>query len=160
MALIPELVSSAAIREPIYCVALAYDDEGNDALPPTIGIGLESERQLWKVEHGKNAKEFVWNPAEFFHYEKSHTHFSDDALDEACDYLNGKWAEAGSVAPAAKLLMETAVTLNQTNWPASIQRTQDFVVYAITFEGNGLHKSLKASLTPEKFAKLKSEGLF
>ena len=159
VALIPELLSAAAIPEPIYCVALAYDDEGNDALPPTIGIGLESERQRWKVEHGKNAKDFVWNPAEFFHYEKSHTQFSDEALEEACDYLNGKWAEAGSVAPAAKLLMETAVTLNQTNWPSSVQRTHDFVVYAVGFEGSGLQKSLKAGLTSEQLAMLKSEGL-
>jgi hypothetical protein len=160
VALIPELVSAAAIREPIYCVALAYDDEGNDALPPTIGIGLESERQRWKAEHGKKAKDFVWNPAEFHHYEKSHTQFSDDALEEACDYLNGKWAEVGSASSAAKLLMETAVTLNQANWPLAVQRTQDFVVYAIGFEGSGLRKSLKAGLTPEKLAMLKAEGLF
>ena len=65
---------------------MAYDDEGNDTLPPTIGIGLESERQRWKTEHGKRAKDVVWNPAEFHHYEKSHTQLSDDALDEACDY--------------------------------------------------------------------------
>jgi len=157
---IPELVSAAAIREPIYCVALAYDDEGNDALPPTIGIGLESERQRWKVEHGKKAKDFVWNPAEFHHFEKSYTQLSDDALEEACDYLNGRWAEGDSASSAAKLLMETAVALTQRDWPRSVHRTQDFVVYAIGFEGSGLRKSLKASLTPQKLSILSAEGLF
>lgn len=160
VALIPELVSAAEIREPIYCVALTYDDEGNDALPPAIGIGLESERQRWKAEHGKKAKDFVWNPAEFHHYEKSHTQLSDDALEEACDFLNSKWAESDSTSSAAKLLMETAVALSQADWPASAPLTPDFVVYAVGLEGSGLHKSLKASLTPEKLAMLKAKELF
>jgi len=159
VALIPELVSATGIREPIYCVALVYDDEGNDALPPTIGIGLESERQRWKTEHRKRAKDFVWNPAEFHHYEKTHTQLSDDALDEACEYLNSKWAEGSSTSPAAKLMIETAVELNHVDWPASIQRTDDFVVYAVGAEGSGLRKSLKASLNPEKLAILKSAAL-
>jgi hypothetical protein len=156
---IPELVSAAAITEPIYCVALAYDDEGNDALPPTIGIGMESERQRWMAEHGKRAKDFVWNPAEFHHYERPETQLEDDALEEACDYLNGKWAEAVSTAAAAKFLIETAAALNQQEWPPSIQRTPDFVVFAVGFEGGGLRRSLKASLGLEKLALLKSKGL-
>jgi hypothetical protein len=158
--LIPELVAAANIREPICCVALAYDEEGNDALPPAIGIGLDSERQHWTAEHGKKAKELVWNPAEFQHYEKPHTQISDEVLDEACDYLNSKWAEGDSAAPAAKLLIETAAELSRLDWPAAIQRTEDFVVYAVGLEGSGLRKSLKASLNQEKLALLKAKGLF
>jgi hypothetical protein len=157
--LVPELVSAAAVPGPIYCVALAYDDEGNDALPPIIGIGMESERRRWMAEHGKRAKDFVWNPAEFQHYERSETQLSDDALEEACDYLNSKWAETGSTA-AANFLVETAAALSQADWPASIQRTPDFVVFAVGFEGGGLNRSLKASLGPEKLALLKRQGLF
>jgi len=159
LALIPELVAAASIREPICCVALAYDDEGNDSLPPVIGIGLKSERQQWVVEHGKRAKDFVWNPAQFSNYEKAHTQLNDDALEEACDYLNGKWAESGAAAPAARLLMEVAAALNKIDWPPSIQRTDDFVVYAVGLEGRGLRKSLKAGLSPEKFVALKSKCL-
>jgi hypothetical protein len=158
--LVPELVLSAGISEPIYCVALVYDDEGNDALPPLLGIGLESERKRWEIEHGKRAKEYVWNPAEFQHYEKSHTQLSDEAMEEACDYLNGKWAEGSSTAPAAKLLMEIAAALNHVAWPTTIQRTEDFVVYAVGLEGSGLRASFKVSLCPEKLARLKSAGLF
>lgn len=156
--LVPKLVSAAKIREPIYCVALAYDDEGNDALPPFIGIGLDSERRRWKAEHGKRAKDYVWNPEEFHHYEKPYTQLDDDALEEACDYLNGKWSESGSTAPAAKLLMEVAAELNRVDWPVSVRRTTDFVAYAIGLEGSGLKKSLKAGLNPEKLAKLKADG--
>jgi len=158
MELIPELVSAAAIPEPIYCVALAYDDEGNDALPPIIGIGMESERQRWVAEHGKRAKDYVWNPAEFQHYERSETQVLDDELEEACDYLNSKWAEAGTGTAAAKLLIEIAALLNQVDWPSFIQRTSDFVVYAVGLEGGGLLKSLKASLGSEKLVLLRRKG--
>lgn len=157
--LVPELISAAAIPGPIYCVALAYDDEGNDALPPIIGVGMESEREGWIAEHGKRAKDFVWNPAEFQHYERPHTQLFDNVLEEACDYLNSKWAETDSTAAAANLLIETAAALSQMEWPPSIQRTPDFVVFAVGFEGGGLRRSLKASLGPEKLALLKGKGL-
>ena len=160
VALVPELVSAAHISEPIYCVALAYDNEGNDALPPAIGIGLESERQCWKAEHGKKAKDFIWNPAEFQHYEKPHTQISDEVLEEACDNLNSKWTEGNPAAPAGRLLIEIAAELTQLDWPDSVQRTADFVVYAVGLEGSGLRKSLKASLSQEKLALLKAEGLY
>lgn len=159
VALIPELVSAATICEPIYCVALVYDDEGNDALPPSVAIGLESERRHWKAQHGKRAKDFVWNPAEFHHYEKSHTQLSDEALEEACDHLNSKWMEGNPAGPASKLLIETAAELNRLDWPSSVLRTEDFVVYAVGVEGSGLRKSLKASLGTERLATLKSANL-
>lgn len=155
---VPQTVEAANLDEPIYCVALVYDDEGNDALPPSVAIGVDSERQGWKARHGKCAKEFVWNPAEFTHYEKPHTQLDNEALEEACDYLNGKWSESGSTAPAAKLLMEVAAELNRVDWPVSVRRTTDFVAYAIGLEGSGLKKSLKAGLNPEKLAKLKADG--
>lgn len=158
VAVIPQLVASAGITEPIYCVALVYDDEGNDALPPSIGIGLASERKRWRQEHGKRAPELIWNPAEFHHHGKSHTQLSDEALEEACDYLNGKWTEGGSSAPAAKLLVEATIELNRADWPASVQRTDDFLVYAIGLEGSGLRKNLKAVLGAEKLAAFKSAG--
>jgi hypothetical protein len=140
-------------------VALAYDDEGNDVLPPIIGIGLESERKRWLAQHGQEARQWIWNPAEFHHYEKSHTQFCDDELEEACDYLNSALAERGSTNPAIKLLVEVATELNSIPWPARGHRTDDFVVYAVDFELGSLRKNLKTSLPPERFAVLKSKKL-
>lgn len=159
LALVPQLVAAAGIAEPIYCVALAYDGEGNDALPPAIGIGLDSERQRWKAEHGKKAGQWLWNPAEFQHYEKGHTQLEDEPLEEACDYLNGKTAESGSGAAAIKLLVEVAAELNRLAWPQAVHRTPDFVVYAVDFELAHLRKNLKRILLPEQLARLKQQRL-
>src|SRR5260370_38236938 len=86
--LIPQVVERARVGEPLYCVTLGYDGEGNDVLPPLIGIGVESERSKWLHEHGTEARDWIWNPAEFYHFEKPHTQLEDDALEEACDLLN------------------------------------------------------------------------
>ncbi len=157
--LVPQVVASTKISEPIYCVALAYDGEDNDALPPLIGIGLESEREHWLAEHGKDAWQWIWNPAEFNHYEKAHTQLDDDTLEEACDLLNSSLAERASSAPAVKLIVEVATALNQVTWPAQVKRTSDFVVYAVDFELSSLRKNLKTILAPEAWAALKAKKL-
>ena len=154
--LVPKVVALASIREPVYCVALAYDGEGNDVLPPAITIGLESERQRWQAEHGKDAWQWIWNPAEFQHYEKPHTQLEDETLEIASDQLNSKLAERDSLAPAIKLLVETATELNNASWPAEVQRTGDFVVYAVDLELGNLRRNLKSSLQPERLAELKA----
>jgi len=159
VALTPQLVLSTGIREPIYCVSLAYDNEGNDPLPPLIGIGLESERVAWKAQYGNKARDFIWNPAEFTHFEKPYTQLEDEALEEACDYLNSKAAETGSAASAIKLLLEVATELNNLNWPEEILRTPDFVVYAVDLEQGDLRRNLKKILAPGELDVLKQEGL-
>jgi hypothetical protein len=157
LALIPEVVVSAKIQEPVYCVALAYDGEGNDVLPPIIGIGLESERLKWLAEDRKGAWRLIWNPAEFHHYEKSHTQLEDDDLEEACDYLNSKIAEQDSAAQAIKLLVQVAAALNNASWSTDVQRTPDFVVYAVDFELKSLRKNFKTCLPHERFAAFKAK---
>jgi hypothetical protein len=57
------------------------------------------------------------------------------------------------------LLVETAAELSRLDWPSSVQRTEDFVVYAVGIEGSGLRKSLKASLSSERMAMLKAAKL-
>jgi hypothetical protein len=157
--LVPQVVEQAKIAEPIYCVSLGYDGEGNDVLPPLIGIGVESERTKWLQEHGTKARDWVWNPEEFYHFEKPHTQMEDDALEEACDLLNNHLAERDSLGPAVRLLIEVATQLNRISWPAGIHKTPDFVVYAVDIEMSSLQKNMKASLSAEQFANLKARRL-
>lgn len=157
--LIPQVVAATKIEEPIYCVALAYDGEGNDVLPPSMGIGVEPERSKWLRDHGSKARDWLWNPAEFFHYEKPHTRLEDQALEEACDLFNTHVAERGSLAPATKLLVEVAAELNKVRWPASVPRTEDFVVYAVDLELGSLRKNMRACLGPERLSDLKARRL-
>jgi hypothetical protein len=157
--LVPQVVANARINEPIYCVALGYDGEGNDVLPPLIAIGIESERQKWLGEHSSDAKHMIWNPADFFHFEKPHTQLEDEVLEEACDLLNTYLAERDSLSPAVKLLIEVAAQLNRATWPSTVKRTPDFVVYAVDFEGGSLKKNLRSCLTADQFKDLQTRKL-
>jgi hypothetical protein len=154
-----QVVAHAGIEAPIYCVLLGYDGEGNDVLPPSLGIGLESERQHWVSAHGKDAWQWLWNPAEFQYFEKPVTQLEDDGLAEACDLLNNHLAERESLAPAVKLVVGAAAALNKIAWPREIRRTEDFVVAAVDLEGANLSKNMKACLTPEQLAHLRAKHL-
>lgn len=156
---IPATVKKAKIKGPIYCVALAYDGEGNDALPPCLGIGLESERNDWIRTRGRDAKHMIWNPAEFQHYEKGHTQLDDDALDDACEWLNGELTNRASTAPAKRLLVEVAAELNALNWSKLAKVTPDFVVYAVDFELSDLSKNFGKTLSQKKLADFKAKRL-
>jgi hypothetical protein len=156
---IPQTIKSAGIKEPVYCIALAYDGEGNDVLLPCIGIGLESERKQWLEAHGRDAWQFIWNPAEFYNYERDHTQLDDDELSQAADHLNELLSDRPSTAPAQKLVIEVAAELNKLDWSNFIQTTPDFIVYAVDFELSQLKKNLKKILPSEKLTTLKSTKL-
>lgn len=156
---IPRAVARAAIKEPVYCLALAYDGEGNGVLPPVLGFGLESERKQWIERHGRKAPQYIWNPAEFHHYEKDHTQLGDDsAFAEQCELLNQALEARESDAPARKLLNEVAAALARTNWTGKLKRSPDFVVYAVDFEMSDLRKNLKAVVPPGRLAEFKKNG--
>jgi hypothetical protein len=156
---IPGMVKGLKLKEPAYCVALAYDGEGNDVLGPSVGIGLESERKKWLAERGKDAWQLIWNPAEFQHYEKPHTQLEDEELEQASDWLNEALANRESAAPAVKLLVEVAADLEKLDWSKILKITPDFCVYAVDFELGDLKKNLKKILPARKLAALKAAKL-
>jgi hypothetical protein len=152
--LIPETMAKAGVAEPIYAIALAYDGEGNGVLPPILGVGLESERERWIAEHGNDADEYIWNPAEWENYQMSNLEINDDKFVEACDLVTTALAERTSEAPAIKMLVEVCSELNRTAWPSDIKRTDDFVIYPVDFELSRLKRNLKASTTAEQLEKV------
>ena len=154
--LVPPLVAQAAVTGPIYCVALAYDGEGNDPLPPSIGLGLESEREAWLRTHGREAGAYIWNPAEFQHFSTPQLELEDPVLEEACDRMNTRLVERDSTAPVARLLVEVSIALNRIAWPQQVRRTPDFLVYAVDYELAALRRNLKAVLPADRLAALKA----
>ena len=136
-----------------------YDGEGNGAFPPCLGLGLESERCRWIAEKGKEAKWFVWNPAEFTHYEKNHTQFEDKQLEELSELYNRIIEGKDNYAAPVKLLNEIAAALAAMDWSGKLKTTPDFVVYAVDFELGELAKNLKKSVPAPLLAKFKAEKL-
>lgn len=149
---IPEAISAANIREPACSVLLAYDGETYEMLPPLLAVGIEAQRRAW----GKQAREYLWNPAEFpRYYEDGSLNLADEALDRDCLLLNLLMSQRGSSAAGVKLLNDVARQLNQRSWDGILNVTDDFVVCAVDFEGADLKKNLRAAVPEIKLELLK-----
>lgn len=159
MRVVPKIVAKAAIKRPVYCLTLAYDGEGNGVVPPSLAIGLDSERKKWIRTKGKAAKEFIWNPAEFRIYETEKTVLpTDKKFEQACDWYNQLLEKKGSEKPARDLLNQVATDLAKLNWKGKLNTTEDFIVFAVDYEGADLKQNVKASVAPKLLAKFKAAG--
>jgi hypothetical protein len=157
--LIPKTIARARIREPAYCVAIAYDSE-NDELPPYLAVGLDSERQRWIASEGKGAKELVWNPAEFSRFEDGTLSLDGAAgFEDDCNKLLQLSLMKGALHIPTKLLNAVASDLNKRKWNGVVPTTDDFIVYAIDLEGEDFKKNLRAAVPEKKLKLLKSRRL-
>jgi hypothetical protein len=153
---IPQRVKAAGLKDPAYCLVLAYDAEGEDILGPMLGIGAESERQKWLREKGDQAWLSIWNPAEFTKFADSPIEPDDEELERKMGWLNKLLLEREVTAPAIQLLVEVAAELEKLDWSAFLPTTPDFVVYAVDLELMDLRKNLKKIVAPRKLAALKA----
>jgi hypothetical protein len=155
---IPKVIAKAKVREPAYCIVLAYD-AANDELPPMIGVGLESERQRWVASKGaKAASSLMWNPAEFLRYEDGTLSLNDDELTEACQTFCQIALSKSDLHSAVRLLCNVAGELGRRDWRGSLRVTDDFVVFPVDLEGDDLRKNMKACVPTAKLKRLKAQG--
>jgi hypothetical protein len=141
--LIPKAVARARVKQPAYCLLLAYDWENpGHCLPPNLAIGLDEERQRFIAEHGKSARHYLWNPAELG---AAREPFLDDkGLAKACDLFTQQLALADRFAPILKMLVDVCRALNRRDWSKLLPTTSDFVVLPVDLEGAHVARHLKA----------------
>jgi hypothetical protein len=152
-------VSKAKVKQPVYCLVLNYDCEGNPLLLPELGIGLDSDRHARLKRGGRDAKLDIWDPEEFPIYANNRTALKDKALEQACDLYNRELEYQGSDEPARKLILQVAADLAKVNWDGKLQTTDDFIVYAVDTDGVDFRKNLKLTVPPKQLAKLKAAKL-
>jgi hypothetical protein len=153
MRVIPQMVRAAAVRAPVYCLALSYD-LSDDLLPITLGLGLERERELQVGRYGfgmDTAKYAIWGPAEFAHYGMSEpafdfTPYLDANTVGSYDLLNQQLHLMGTTLPAEAMLNRVAVRLMKQDWSGLLNTTSDFVVYAVDYELRRLEYNLEATM--------------
>ena len=154
-------VTKAKIKEPVYCLALNYDCEGNPLLLPELGIGLDSERKARLKSRSRDARRAIWELGEFslFANDRTALRGRDRELDRACDLFNRELEFKASDEPARKLILEVAADLAKVDWAGKLNTTDDFIVYAVDTYGNDLRRNLKLSVPPKQLAKLKAAKL-
>lgn len=154
-------VTKAKIKEPVYCLALNYDCEGNPLLLPELGIGLDAERRARLKARSRDARLAIWEPEEFslFATDRTALQGRNRELDRACDLFNRELECKGSDEPARKLILQVAADLAKIDWIGKLNTTDDFIIYAVDTYGNDLRKNLTLSVPPKLLAKLKAAKL-
>lgn len=156
--LIPERVKEAALTEKMYALLLCYTQEDfSAAWPPFLVWGKVSWRSSVAAEPGY----YLWAPDEIRGASSENECWLDDEeLVNLCQRHKMLMSDQGNYASGKKVLLDVARRLNTFDWQAIAPVTDDFVVVAVD---NSLcvdaHKDIKASLSPEAFALLKSSGL-
>jgi len=152
-------LSRLNLSEIVYCIAITWSPGQYQSLPPNLGIGFERDRKNWIAEHGKEAKWYLWNPAEFSFQIINHTVFGDSELMEICELLNRECGRHNKWNNASKMLAEVAKMLNRTHWRGILHTTDDFVAYSANYELSDWQNYLKHSISKEMFSRFKKDGL-
>jgi hypothetical protein len=145
---LPTLVREHAGDEPIYCLVLHYHPEW--PLPPTVGLGLERDRQTWidTIDDVETLKLTVWNPAEFSNYRGDTVTWDLTDIDPELARAIREIPENddGAAERAHTTLNRAARRLQQLDWRSIAPVTDDFVVFAVDYELMDLMENLRRSV--------------
>jgi len=155
---LPRIVRERVGDEPIYCLVLHYHPEW--PLPPTVGLGLQRDRQAWmdSIEDVQTLKLMVWNPAEFSNYRDRTVTWDLAEIDPDLARAIGAIPDHdGDVAERGRgTLNRAARRLQRLDWPLIAPVTDDFVVFAVDYELMDLDENLRHSV-PARLRKALSE---
>ena len=145
---LPKLVRRRTGNEPIYCLVLHYHPEW--PLPPTVGLGLERDRNAWMnaIDDVETLRLTVWNPAEFSNYRGSTVDWDLSDIDPELARAIGAIPEGDDDAAerSRTTLNRAAARLQQLDWPSIACVTDDFVVFAVDYELTHLKENLCQSV--------------
>ena len=143
--LLPPALEKLQLKEPAYALALAIDGEAYDhLLPPSLGVGLASERDAFVAKHGPDAPSYLWSPPEWKRFDEPGLHVWDDRMEALVTPANQLLWQDEKPALAIRFAHSLAKELNGVDLP--IPRTDDFVVFACDYtRGDGIEGVRKAA---------------
>lgn len=152
---IPRVLARSAPEQPVCCVALVYSLT-DEALPPLLGLMLESERDA--LLQKQDPCRAYWDPIEWSLFEDDRFALTSPQLIIPCELANQMCVEDDSVEPVRKMLWRVVKALSaQVN--ALLTTSEHFVFMAVNGQHIGLKKDLRQlarTLEPETKRTLKS----
>jgi hypothetical protein len=148
-AAIPKALHSARIRGRAYCLVLSY---GESYFPPTLIVGLEAERRAAAAARGREARGYLYAPAEPAVLLEDPAGARDYALLDEGIARDNAW-ELGR-----ETLQRVARELTLRDWSGILDVTDDFVALARDYESDDRAESLAASVPADRLALLRSRG--
>lgn len=154
-----DVALQGAPSEPVYSVGIVYQPEAEPAalVVPSVYAGLERTRATFASRpRTEDRLVRLWDPHDF-----------DVDLDPPGDLDHERresalgWELASLVGvddPQRRVFHTAARMLNERRLPASLQRTDDFVVFTVDFELNRIWADLRASVPSARLAVLVDRG--
>lgn len=164
--LIQSTARSIAPAEPIYAVIVCYSDNTSAEFMPSVIVSPEAVRQ-WAKKYGAVDYD-IWKPQVELSSDGS---FKRDWLKHPAvqkkivtcyDILTepGNQDDSVLLLPFREMLWRVARNLNQQDWKAILQPTDDFVVIVSDESGFTVEEDARESLPEQKRLLLESRGLF
>jgi len=132
--LILRTVQPINLSEPAFCLAINYGNDLAYALPPTLGIGLQAEKDAMSGEDFPEKNLEVWDPAEFENFGTKELSLVGSEFQSLFLDFNRKLSQNNDRKLLRNVLVEAARKLNKFDWQAFLSVTPDFLVYPVDDE--------------------------
>jgi hypothetical protein len=145
------------IGEKLCCIELSYRAVSRH-FPPTIILGLESDRQRLLDSGNPNARYHVFAPA--LMGPMRWLEITDPDTLEICGQLEQEIQAGSKWDTATCILRDVTAALTRHDWSGILDTTPDFVIFAIDWEmeGDDLAAVLGASASQEQLREWKDKG--
>ena len=121
---------------------LVFDE--NETPEVLVGISSEDEVEKWKSEHNENAKYYVWNTAEYEHFEIEGFH------DLKIFSMDNKYRE-DYLSEINSIIRKLDIEFRKDG--------KDFYIFSNDVDDDNFMDFLNKSLSKESLSHLESEGL-
>lgn len=145
---LPELIQAWTDRvgadEPVYALGILYVS-AQESILPSLGLGLERERQRWISAHGSGgAIDLIWNPAEYSIFDPIPDELESDVeFADASAILAQEWQSTDNDDALRKLMVSTARRLAKVDWASRLSVAASFAVFAVDDELVDLDANLR-----------------
>jgi hypothetical protein len=144
-----------ALDDAVYCVALAHcDAEYQYRMPPHLHVGRAAERARFRAEHGDEAPEYIWNPAEWAEGEVYVT--LSPELARLCDSVSQDIWQNELDADAARVLGELAAAIEAAELPC--RRAEPFAAVVIDLDQGDAAAQVAAQVGAETAEAMRVAG--
>ncbi len=154
-AAIVDAIRQADVKDEVYAVTLAHLEAlYQQRLPPMVGLGTVSERQRFVQQHGDNALEMIWNPAEW-KWRELDLNLSPQ-LATLCASVNQDIWQNELQAEANAFLADLARALNKAELP--VRRADGFVSLTVALDIGDYCQQVQEQVNARTVQKLRRGG--
>jgi hypothetical protein len=139
-----EHVRAFAVDSPAYALLLVEND-GYDAVPPELAIGLARERDAWPADD--RDRDRAWSPEDLSLFDVPLSHLDEEAVQSKTRAFQHSMRASARPDEAHRLNVRVAKRLNDESARLELPKTPDFVVVVVRLDG-GLQRSELALYVP------------